>query len=68
MIAIFDATIYNPRSREEAEALDIQKIWYDLREEIEGLDFSSSRAEGHSYTSFGHLVSGYDMGYYSFLR
>ncbi|KAK3181178.1 Thimet oligopeptidase [Lecanicillium sp. MT-2017a] len=67
VIATLDVTVYNPSSHEEAEALDIQKIWYGLREELEGLDFSSSRAQGHGYTSFSHIVSGYDMGFYSYL-
>ncbi|EGX89137.1 metallopeptidase MepB [Cordyceps militaris CM01] len=67
VIAMFDVTIHNPSSREEAEALNMQKLWYDLREELEGIEFSSSRTQGHGYTSFDHLVSGYDMGFYSYL-
>lgn len=68
VIATFDITIYNPSSHDEAEALDMQKLWYDLREEIEGFDFSASREQGHSYASIHHLVSGYDMGFYSYPR
>jgi metallopeptidase MepB len=68
VIATFDVKIYNPSSHEAAEALNIQKLWYDLREDLEGLDFTSSRAQGHGYTSSDHLVSGYDMGLYSYLR
>lgn len=41
-------------------------MWYDLREEIEGMDFLECR-DGFAFGTFTHLTAGYDVCYYSYL-
>jgi metallopeptidase MepB len=67
-VSIFDLKIHNPATHEDIVNLNFQKLWYDIREEIEGIDFTQSRENGHEHVTFGHLLSGYDMGYYGYLR
>lgn len=58
--------VHTPETHEEIKELDIQKLWYDLREEIEGLDMTELRREGNEHVTFTHLM-GYDVGYYGYL-
>lgn len=67
VVSIFDMAVHSPKTHEEIENLDAQKLWYDLREQIEGLDMSEARLGGHDYVTFSHLLAGYDAGYYSYL-
>ncbi|OJJ42399.1 hypothetical protein ASPZODRAFT_162223 [Penicilliopsis zonata CBS 506.65] len=41
------------------------KTWYDAQEKL-GIDFSTCR-DGFDFVNFGHLVSGYDAGYYAYV-
>ena len=65
--SLFDIDIHSVRTRQEAESLDLRKIWYDLREEVEGMDFTECRQEGSHFVAFTHLTAGYDCGYYAYL-
>ncbi|KAJ5723575.1 peptidase family M3, partial [Penicillium malachiteum] len=65
-IAIFDLQIHSLRTDEDIANLDVQKLWYDLRESIEGMDFSECR-DGYNFGTFTHLTAGYDVCYYAYL-
>ncbi|KGO65618.1 Peptidase M3A/M3B [Penicillium expansum] len=65
-ISIFDLQIHSLSTDKEITDLDIQKLWYDLREEIEGMDFSECR-NGFAFGTFTHLTAGYDVCYYAYL-
>ncbi|KAJ5643693.1 peptidase family M3 [Penicillium longicatenatum] len=64
--SIFDVQIHSLSTEDDIADLNIQKMWYDLREEIEGMDFSECR-DGYAFGTFTHLTAGYDMCYYSYL-
>ena len=59
--------IHNLSSQAEIAGLDIRKLWYDIREETEGMDFSLCRQDGSDFATFHHFVAGYDVAYYSYL-
>lgn len=65
-ISVFDLQIHSLGTNEEISELDIQKLWYDLREEIEGMDFADCR-DGFAFGTFTHLTAGYDVCYYAYL-
>ncbi|KAH8680708.1 peptidase family M3 [Xylariales sp. PMI_506] len=68
---IFDMTVHSPKSHEELEQLDVSKLYNELRSEIAGLDGPEALGEssdwGHGQATFGHLIGGYDAGYYGYL-
>ncbi|KAF4231723.1 hypothetical protein CNMCM6805_010312 [Aspergillus fumigatiaffinis] len=64
--SIFDLQIHSLSTEEEIEDLDLHKLWYDLREEIEGMDFSECK-NGFAFGTFAHLTAGYDVCYYAYL-
>ncbi|KAJ5539834.1 peptidase family M3 [Penicillium frequentans] len=65
-ISIFDLQIHSLSTESDIANLNVQKMWYDLREEIEGMDFSECR-DGFAFGTFTHLTAGYDVCYYSYL-
>ncbi|EJP61656.1 peptidase family M3 [Beauveria bassiana ARSEF 2860] len=66
-ISLFDLAIHSAGSAEEAESMNVQKVWYDIRERTEGFDFAEVRETGSDLVAFAHLLGGYDMAYYSYL-
>ncbi|KAJ5776809.1 peptidase family M3 [Penicillium odoratum] len=64
-VSIFDLQIHSVKTDEDIANLNIQTLWYDLREEIEGMDFSDCR-DGFEFASFSHLTAGYDVCYYAY--
>jgi metallopeptidase MepB len=69
---IFDMSIHQLASLEEAEAINLDAIWNKLRKEIQLIDgpevLGQDYTWGHGYTTFSHLVSNdYDAGYYAYL-
>lgn len=71
-LGIFDMTVHQPESHEEIEDLNITAKYNSLRREIwliEGPEALGHGNEwGHGQANFGHLMSSYDVGYYSYLR
>jgi len=51
----------------EDEKIDTSKTYNTLRAEISGLDSPADPLFGKGQTTFGHLMGGYDAGYYGYL-
>ncbi|KAI1334447.1 peptidase family M3 [Xylariaceae sp. FL0016] len=68
---IFDMTVHSPKSHEELEKLDASELYNSLRTEIAGLKGPEALGQGstwgHGQATFGHLIGGYDAGYYGYL-
>ncbi|RAL00758.1 M3 family metallopeptidase [Aspergillus ibericus CBS 121593] len=65
-ISIFDMQIHSLRTEEQIANLDVQKLWYDILEETEGMDITECR-DGFAFGTFTHLTAGYDVCYYAYL-
>ena len=68
---IFDMTVHEPDSHAAIKALDASATYNRLRHEISGIDGPESLGNGydwgHGQATFGHLIGGYDAGYYGYL-
>lgn len=71
---IFDMTVHSPASHEELEELNYSILYNELREQICGLQGPQTNKAtrgkknwGHGQATFGHLIGGYDAGYYGYL-
>lgn len=67
----FDMTIHTPKSHEEAQNFHISELYNELRTQIAGLDgpekLGAKSNWGNGQATFGHLIGGYDAGYYGYL-
>jgi metallopeptidase MepB len=68
---IFDMSVHSPESHDDLKKLDLSKAYNSLRAEISGLNGPESLGEpsdwGNGQATFGHLIGGYDAGYYGYL-
>ncbi|KKA30614.1 hypothetical protein TD95_000834 [Thielaviopsis punctulata] len=68
---IFDMAIHTPKNHEEIEGMNTSAVYNSLRSDISGLLGPESLGEpmtwGHGEATFGHLMGGYDAGYYGYL-
>jgi metallopeptidase MepB len=68
---IFDMTVHTPKSHEEAESINYSELYNNLRTQIAGLKGPEALGLksdwGHGQATFGHLIGGYDAGYYGYL-
>ncbi|GME46659.1 Saccharolysin [Neofusicoccum parvum] len=71
---IFDMTVHTPKSHADVEALPVSETYNKLRKEISKIDGPEALSSGdekwawgNGQATFGHLIGGYDAGYYGYL-
>ncbi|EKD15436.1 peptidase family M3 [Drepanopeziza brunnea f. sp. 'multigermtubi' MB_m1] len=68
---IFDMAVHTPSSHADAEAFELSSMYNALRKDISGLKGPQALGMdsdwGNGQAIFGHLISGYDAGYYGYL-
>ncbi|KAK3082303.1 hypothetical protein LTS18_007859 [Coniosporium uncinatum] len=67
----FDMMVHEPKTHADIEKLPISETYNKLRKDISKLDgmeaLGSTWDWGNGQATFGHLIGGYDAGYYGYL-
>jgi len=68
---LYDMFIHQPKSHEDIEKIDFSETYNKMRAEFSGMDGlevkNGNWTWGNGQACFGHLVGGYDAGYYGYL-
>ncbi|KAK8105518.1 peptidase family M3 [Apiospora kogelbergensis] len=68
---IYDMKVHAPENHETIEKMDLTKLYNELRAELCGFAGPETFGQGYNWGSgqatFGHLIGGYDAGYYGYL-
>ncbi len=67
---VFDMTIHQPQSQEEARSMDVSKLFNKLRHDLCMLDDLGDAEQyhwAHGAAILGHVMGGYDAGLYGYL-
>jgi len=60
--------VHNPATHEALLQLDETGLYNTIKEELTRLRNPEPSTWGPAHCHFGHLMSGYDAGYFSYLR
>lgn len=60
--------VHDPPSHEDCLSLNPTTLFNQAEEKLRILLVSDQNDRGHPHAHFGHLLSGYDAGYYAYLR
>ncbi|KFY43986.1 hypothetical protein V495_03676, partial [Pseudogymnoascus sp. VKM F-4514 (FW-929)] len=67
----FDMAVHTPKTHEEAIGLEISELYNELCMQISGMKGPEALGQGNGWgngpATFGHLIGGYDAGYYGYL-
>lgn len=60
--------VHHVKSHEDCIALDETQLYNDITTRLFLVQDPGPEDRGHGQSDFGHLMAGYDAGYYSYLR
>ncbi|KAH8646866.1 hypothetical protein BX600DRAFT_533363 [Xylariales sp. PMI_506] len=64
----FDLKIHHMKTHDECVNLDLTRVYNDTMFQLNLWKNIDQEDQGHGQSDFGHIMAGYDAGYYSYLR